>query len=122
MCAAVAHIDHSNFQNLEEHAIGHTFVRSRAYFLITPRACARGKAIGFVCHLSVCCPHENRQIARSAWASEQLVSITKPSKSAKNWLHYASNRSARSTSVTNTVFLLTTPINCRPCAFCSCAQ
>ena len=25
--------------------------------IITPCACARGKAIGFVCHLSVCCQH-----------------------------------------------------------------
>ena len=44
-----------------------------SFFLLPPHACARGKAIGFVCCLSaclsVCRPHENRQITRSGHLS-----------------------------------------------------
>ena len=89
-------------------------------FLITSHACtrARGKAIGFVCLSS-----SRKSPDRHIQASEQLISATKLSKSVKkNWLQYALNCLARSTSITNTVLLLATPIDCRPCAFCSCAQ
>ena len=91
--------------------------------IVTPRACARGKAIG----LSVVCRshHKNRQIWRYRHLSDSVVSTTNPSKSAKNWLQYASNPLARSTSVANSAFMLATPIDhtyCWPCAFCSCAQ
>ena len=43
-------------------------LRSCNYSFITPRACARGKAIGLsVCRRCRCrrCRHENRQISRS---------------------------------------------------------
>ena len=43
------------------------FYENLRFPLITPRACARGKAIGFVCRLSsvVCRRHKNRQISTS---------------------------------------------------------
>ena len=48
------------------------------------------------------------------------------SKLAKSWLQSTSNHLAQSaTSITNSVFMLITPIDhtyCRPCAFSSCTQ
>ena len=52
--------------------IGYASVASVAAgpLLFTPRACIRGKAIGFICLLSVYCCHENRQIATSRRLSD----------------------------------------------------
>ncbi len=64
---------------------------------------------------SVClsiCGHKNRHISRP-----QLVSTTNQLNLAKNWLQYASNRGTRSTSITNSAFLLpivATPISDTP--------
>ena len=48
--------------------------------------------------------------------------MTNLSNSVKNLIHYASNQSTKPTNVTNTVLLMAMPIDCRPCALCSCAQ
>ena len=72
--------------------------------MITPRACAMGKVIGFVCR--------RHKIARSQHlVSEQAVSTTKLSKMVKNLLMFTSNRIACLTSATSRGFFLTTPIN-----------
>jgi hypothetical protein len=54
------------------------------------------------------CQHKNRQIQRYRAAH-------KPNQIVKDWLHFASNRLARPTSITNTVFSLATPINSTHC-------
>ena len=93
--------------------------------IFSPRTCTRGKAIGFVCHLSVCLSSPQKSPDLEIQASERPVSTTNLSKWAKNWLQYASNPLAQPTSVANSVFMLAAPIGhtyCWPCAFCSCAQ
>ena len=86
--------------------------------LITPCACARDKAIG--------CLSAQKSPDLDISASEQSVSTTKHSKSAKNLHVFASNRTARLTRATNRAFcwprLSTTPIySCRH-PFCLCAE
>ena len=94
--------------------------------LFTPCACVQG-VMQLVLSVVYRCRHrrhhENCQIW--IWRYRHIVSATNPSKSAKNWLQYASNISAWPTSIINRAFLLVTPIShtyCWPWAFCSCAQ
>ena len=88
---------------------------------ITLCTCARGRAIGFVCHLST-----QKSPNLDILESEQSVSTTKQSKSVKNLLVSASNHTARLTSATNHAFcwpcLSTTPTYSCLYAFCPCAE
>ena len=59
--------------------------------IITLRACARGKAIGFVCLLSAIVMKIARSPHLGIW---RLVSMTNPSKSVKNWFNNALNQLA----------------------------
>ena len=111
------------------HDFAHTILLCLWYWnqyhqnIITPHACTRGKAIGFVCLSSSSSPQKSLDL--EIQASERLVSTTNLSKSAKNWLQYPLNRLIWPTSVANNVFMLATPINhtnCWPRAFCSCTQ
>ena len=53
-----------------DHINGHTYTRPMNW-VITPRACAKGKAISLcICH----CPHENRQLGRSRHLSGSKAS------------------------------------------------
>jgi hypothetical protein len=79
--------------------------------VITPRACARGKAV----RLSVVCLSAQKSPDLDIEASEGFVSTTNPSKSSKNWLPYASNCLVRSRSVANAAFILATPIDSTHC-------
>ena len=72
--------------------------------LITPHACARGKAIGFVCHLLLSVI-VGTKIARSRDLGIQATRKHNESvEFGKKWLQYASNRLAWPTKVTNSAF------------------
>ena len=80
---------------------------------ITPHACARGKAIGFVIYLSVClsvCQHKNHQIWRSRHHSKMQVSLW-CWEDGKTYLLWPSRRLKSATSAINGVFLLATPLD-----------
>ena len=84
----------------------HTFLR--IYYLINyctiifaQRPCARGKAISFVCCLSVVTTKIATSRDLGTWATCKWMN---PSKSAKNWLQYASIPLGWPTSVTNSAF------------------
>ena len=64
------------------------------------------------------CQHKHHQV----WRFDQLVSIATPSKSSKNWLHYASNQLTRYTSIANAAFLLAMPIYCTHHFLSACAH
>ena len=81
--------------------------------IITPCACARGKAIGSVI-ITLCACARGKVISlvvvvvvvvvdTKIAKSERVVSTTNMSNLAKNWLQFAQNRVAWPTSVTNSV-------------------
>ena len=83
-----------------------THIHVLYHCIITPCTCAKSKVIGlYVC---CCCCHVYEH--RDLQASEQLLNTMNRSKSAKNWLQYASNRLAQPTRITNSAFMLPTPI------------
>ena len=67
-------------------------IELKSIVLIIPRACVRGKAIDFVClSWSRKLPPPRLGI----WGPGLLISTKNLSRSAKSWLHYASNRLTR---------------------------
>ena len=79
--------------------------------LITPHACAGVKVIVFVI-VVVVIHKKSWDLHVGTWVTHRYNESIEVG---KNWLQYASNRVALSTSVTNNVFLLViiaTPINC----------
>ena len=124
------HVQQCHIVNLQHTSTGNLTICIPIWFvywqvatwveLVTPHTCARGKVFGLcICCRCCWCLHENRQFGRS-----RHLKRTNKLESVKNWPQYTSNRSALTTSITDSAFLAMPA--CRshlliwPCALCTC--
>ena len=90
--------------------------------VVTPRTCARGKAISLSHLSSVVVTKIIRSPHLGIWVTRKYKKSVEIGKKNLHLLYYDSNQLIRPMSVMNTVFLVAPPIDSRPCSLYSCVQ